>query len=109
MGTIYSAITAEMQEREENIRLVLIGGGLPDISDNFSMGGTYSRFFSGPDNPGSMPTPASDEFTCGQWIKSQGPFSDEKTIELARVVLKNFRLVANREAASFDLIKENEA
>lgn len=38
---------------------------------------------------------------------SEGPFSDEKTIELARVVLKNCRLVANREAASFDLLKEN--
>ena len=81
MGTIYSAITAEMQEQEENLRLSINGSGLPTVSSNFSMGGTYSMNTLGPDNPGSMPTPSSDEFTCGQWLKSQGPFADVHIIE----------------------------
>lgn len=38
---------------------------------------------------------------------SQGPFTDNKTKEFAKVVFKNFNLVANREAASYDLLKEN--
>jgi hypothetical protein len=76
MGTIYSALTAEMQARDEGIRLPILGGGEPTVSDDFSMGGTYSRRWSGPTNPGDLLTPASNEFTCGQWIKTNGAFSD---------------------------------
>lgn len=36
---------------------------------------------------------------------SQGPFSDERTTEFAKVVFKNFNLVSNREAASAELLK----
>jgi colanic acid/amylovoran biosynthesis protein len=38
---------------------------------------------------------------------SQGPFSDAKTKEFAKIVFKNFSIVSNREAASYDLLKEN--
>jgi len=36
---------------------------------------------------------------------SQGPFSDEKVSAFAKVVFRNFKLVANREPASTDLLK----
>jgi colanic acid/amylovoran biosynthesis protein len=36
---------------------------------------------------------------------SQGPFSDENVAELARLVFRNFALVANRESASAELLK----
>ncbi|MGV8093843.1 MAG: polysaccharide pyruvyl transferase family protein [Mangrovibacterium sp.] len=38
---------------------------------------------------------------------SQGPFSDMKIREFAKVVFKNFDLVANRESASIELLNEN--
>lgn len=38
---------------------------------------------------------------------SQGPFSDPKTKEFAKIVFENFSIVSNREAASFDLLKDN--
>lgn len=38
---------------------------------------------------------------------SQGPFTDPNTKEFAKVVFENFKLVANREAASIDLLNEN--
>lgn len=37
---------------------------------------------------------------------SQGPFTDQKTLEFAKIVFKNYDLVANREAASVELLKE---
>jgi colanic acid/amylovoran biosynthesis protein len=37
---------------------------------------------------------------------SQGPFSDHKTLELAKSVFKNFDLVANRESASIELLQD---
>jgi colanic acid/amylovoran biosynthesis protein len=37
---------------------------------------------------------------------SQGPFSEENTREFAKIVFRNFYLVANREATSYDLLKE---
>jgi colanic acid/amylovoran biosynthesis protein len=48
---------------------------------------------------------------CGKPVvllaSSEGPFSDEKVKIYAQTVLKNYRLVANREPASFDLLQEN--
>lgn len=38
---------------------------------------------------------------------SQGPFSDEKTKEFAKQVFKDFKLVANREPASAELLRDN--
>lgn len=38
---------------------------------------------------------------------SQGPFTNEKSIELAKLVFRNFKLVANREATSYELLLEN--
>lgn len=38
---------------------------------------------------------------------SQGPFTDNRTKEFAKIVFKNFNLVANREATSYDLLKKN--
>jgi colanic acid/amylovoran biosynthesis protein len=38
---------------------------------------------------------------------SQGPFNDEKTKELARQVFKKFKVVASREPASIELLKNN--
>lgn len=37
---------------------------------------------------------------------SQGPFSDQRSLELAKEVFENFSLVANRESASIELLKE---
>jgi len=76
MGTLYSAITSEMRSTAENLGLSVLGGGTAVISDDFAVGGTYSRDLLGPDNPRSMATPASGEFTCGQWVKTEGPRSD---------------------------------
>ena len=76
MGTLYSAITSEMRSADENMYLALLGGGYPTIQDDWATGGTYSRELLGPENPLSMPTPASNEFTCGQWVKTEGPDSD---------------------------------
>ena len=76
MGTLYSAITSEMRSQNENLFLTLLGGSLPTISSNFSVGGTYSRYMIGAVNPRTLPTPASGEFTCGQWVKTQGGLDD---------------------------------
>lgn len=38
---------------------------------------------------------------------SQGPFSDSRTKEFAKEVFENYTLVANRESASVELLKEN--
>lgn len=38
---------------------------------------------------------------------SQGHFTDDRTTEFARVVFKDFKLVANREAVSAELLKRN--
>jgi len=35
---------------------------------------------------------------------SQGPFTNEKTLDFAKLVFKNFELVANREATSYELL-----
>jgi colanic acid/amylovoran biosynthesis protein len=37
---------------------------------------------------------------------SQGPFSDKRTLEFAKEVFENFDLVANREGASIELLRE---
>lgn len=74
MGTLYSAITSEMRSLDENLPRLLSGVN-PAINDNYAVGGSYSRGFSGIADPGSMPTPASNEFTCGSWVKTAGPFA----------------------------------
>jgi colanic acid/amylovoran biosynthesis protein len=38
---------------------------------------------------------------------SQGPFTDENTLDFAKLVFKNFKVVANREATSYELLMNN--
>lgn len=38
---------------------------------------------------------------------SQGPFTNEKTLDFAKLVFKKFKLVANREATSYELLMNN--
>lgn len=76
MGTIYSAVTSEMRSVDENLHNIF-GVSDPSITSNFAVGGTYSRGYNGVAiDPIAVPVPASNEFTCGTWLKTDGPFSN---------------------------------